>query len=179
MRHRPWTEAIIGNGIVLEHVDEPHEIGRRAPLPCAWERAVEAVHVDAAGEHVALGADHAARGCPEPSASSMAADQLACICPRRRGSGRRGRSPTTPTLPSRSKLAATDLTGDLLELLGIGLHRLAGEPQRVVVVARDHVHVEVEDRLPGGGLAGVEQVHAVGAEPVAHRPARRFAAAIV
>ena len=40
------------------------------------------------------------------------------------------------------------------------------QAQRVVAVARDHVDVEVEDRLPRGGAAGVQEVHAVGAERV-------------
>src|SRR5688500_3120626 len=48
--------------------------------------------------------------------------------------------------------------GDLVAVAGTG-H--PGEPQRVVRVARDDVHVEVEDGLPGGRSARVEQVHAV------------------
>ena len=43
-----------------------------------------------------------------------------------------------------------------------------GQLQRVVVVAGDHVEVEVEDRLPGGGAAGVEDVEAVGLERLLH-----------
>ena len=39
----------------------------------------------------------------------------------------------------------------------------AAELQRVSGVARDHVHVEVKDRLKRDGAAGVQQVHAVGA----------------
>ena len=56
----------------------------------------------------------------------------------------------------------------------IARRRAPRQPQRIALVARDHVHVEVEDRLPGGGAAGVEQVHAVGAEALLR--ARRRAA---
>jgi hypothetical protein len=44
---------------------------------------------------------------------------------------------------------------------------LTGQAQRVVLVARDHVDVEVEDRLPGRRPPAVHEVHAVGAEALA------------
>ena len=56
---------------------------------------------------------------------------------------------------------------DLARISRLGHPR---QPQRIALVARDHVYVEVKDRLPGGGTAGVEQVHAVG-------PRRSFARA--
>ena len=48
---------------------------------------------------------------------------------------------------------------------GVGLPR---QPQRVAVVARDHVQMEVEDGLPGLLPARIEQVHAVRVETFLH-----------
>src|SRR6185437_15653386 len=48
-----------------------------------------------------------------------------------------------------------------------------GDPrqaQRIVLVARDHVDVEVEHGLPRRGTAGVQQVDAVGAQMLARTP---------
>src|SRR5215475_10328321 len=42
--------------------------------------------------------------------------------------------------------------------------------ERIPVVTRNHVHVKVEDRLPRSRSAGVDQVDAVGAQPL-RRPA--------
>src|SRR5947209_13577222 len=78
---------------------------------------------------------------------------------------------TMPTSPSRSKRALSptaDLRGHGRQLLRLGALRSDRQLQRVVPVARDDVHVEVEDRLPGGRLARVEQVDAVAPQPVAH-----------
>src|SRR3954453_6318130 len=49
----------------------------------------------------------------------------------------------------------------LRDLLAVPGRGLPGQPQRVAVVARDHVQVEVEDGLPGLLPARIEQVHAV------------------
>src|SRR4051794_7329641 len=49
------------------------------------------------------------------------------------------------------------------DLVTVPRRGLPGQPQRVAVIARDHVQVEVEDGLPGLRPAGIEQVHA-------HRP---------
>src|SRR5215218_5424369 len=78
---------------------------------------------------------------------------------------------TTPTFPRRSSRAlrsATQLLRDGRQLLVVGLLRARRELERVVLVAGDHMDVEVEDRLPGGGPERVQQVHAVGAEPLSH-----------
>ena len=53
-----------------------------------------------------------------------------------------------------------------------GIH---GQLQRVAGVARDDVHVEVEDGLPGGPPAGLQDVHAVGAEAVGDAAGHRLA----
>src|SRR3954451_344709 len=75
---------------------------------------------------------------------------------------------TRPMSPSREDATlATELVGHLRELVLVDIHRFAGQLERVVLVARDHVHVVVEDGLPGGRLGRVEQVHAVAAERVA------------
>src|SRR5262245_16820581 len=60
------------------------------------------------------------------------------------------------------------------QLTLLRLERLPGQAQGVVEVARDHVQVEVEDRLPSGGLAGVQEVDAVAAELVAHAERQPF-----
>ena len=52
-----------------------------------------------------------------------------------------------PALRSHRSSSAIGLQLVLVDLLG-----RARQAQRIVVVARDHVHVEVEDRLPRGGL---------------------------
>ena len=50
--------------------------------------------------------------------------------------------------------AVPQLGCDPRQLVLLGLAGLDGQLQRIVVVARDHVDVRVEDRLPRGGLAG-------------------------
>ena len=65
-------------------------------------------------------------------------------------------------------LVTAQLRGHLGELALLRLARHARQLERVVLPARDHVDVEVEHGLPGGGLAAVEEVHALGAELVAH-----------
>src|SRR4051794_41829219 len=79
-------------------------------------------------------------------------------------------SRTTPAWagPTRTKLPATQVARHGRKLVLAGLARAHRELERVVVVARDHVDVAVEYRLPGGRLAAVEQVHAVAAQAVAH-----------
>src|SRR4051794_13871590 len=54
---------------------------------------------------------------------------------------------------------------DLLAVAGSGL---PGQPQRVAVVAGDHVQVEVEDRLPGLLPARVDDVHAGRLQALTH-----------
>src|SRR3954468_23367317 len=107
---------------------------------------------------------------PSPSASPMAATTSVVSSRPNRLSGGSSITPT-PTSPWRSKRArasATKLIGDLGELLLVGLLGPGGQLQRVVVVARDHVDVEVEHRLPRGGLGGVEQVDPGAAQAIAH-----------
>src|SRR3954469_18803245 len=64
------------------------------------------------------------------------------------------------------------LRGELLrrgrDLVAVSWSGLPRQPQRVSVVARDHVQMEVEDRLPGLRAAGVDEVHAVGPETFCH-----------
>src|SRR5215204_7070987 len=55
--------------------------------------------------------------------------------------------------------------GDLLAIAG---RRSPRQPQGIAGVARDHVQVEVEHRLPRRAAARVEHVDAVRAEPLAH-----------
>src|SRR5437763_5234237 len=57
--------------------------------------------------------------------------------------------------------------GDLVRITGFWR---PGQPQRVIVVARDHVHVEVKDGLPGGRAAGVQQVQPSRLQPLLHAP---------
>src|SRR3954469_2275783 len=45
------------------------------------------------------------------------------------------------------------------DLVTVTRRGMPGQPQRVPRVARDDVHVEVEDGLPGRLAAGIEQVH--------------------
>src|SRR3954468_6704991 len=64
------------------------------------------------------------------------------------------------------------LRGELLcrgrDLVPVPRRRLPGQSQRVTVVARDDVHVEVEDRLPSLRSARVDEVDAVGPKPFGH-----------
>src|SRR5215212_4424984 len=78
------------------------------------------------------------------------------------------RTPRSPWRASRARSATAELRRDLRQLALLRLERLAGQPQRVVLVARDHVQMQVEDGLPRRLLARVEQVDAVAAERVAH-----------
>src|SRR5450759_2072382 len=50
------------------------------------------------------------------------------------------------------------------DLLRIARRRDPGKAQRVVLVARNHVDVEVEDALPGHLPAGVHEIHPVGSQ---------------
>src|SRR5581483_757229 len=71
-----------------------------------------------------------------------------------------------PRLRLRSTLAQSG--GDLRDLVGVALLRNPGKLERIVLVARHHVDVEVEDRLPGRGAAGVDQVDPVRLERLLH-----------
>src|SRR3954468_17945104 len=77
-----------------------------------------------------------------------------------------------PTSPSQSYLtrlpSPADLLGPLCELLWLGRLRARGQLERIVVVAGDHVDVQVEDRLPGRAAVRLQEVHAVAVERVAH-----------
>src|SRR5688500_4509688 len=80
--------------------------------------------------------------------------------------------PTRRPYPGSRSARTTCLTGpffsrggDLVANAGAGPPR---QPQRVSFVARDDVHVEMEDGLPRGATARVEEVHAVGAQPLLH-----------
>src|SRR3954447_3199147 len=77
---------------------------------------------------------------------------------------------STPRSPSRSKRtrSATELVRHLGQPVLVHVHRLARKAQRVALVARDHVHVEVEDGLPGRRLARGQEIYPVAAEPVSH-----------
>src|SRR2546421_652562 len=59
--------------------------------------------------------------------------------------------------------SAAQLVRDALELVRVGLLRARRQLERIVVVARDHVDVEVEDGLPGGRPGRVDQVDPVAA----------------
>ena len=64
------------------------------------------------------------------------------------------------------------------DLLRISRRGDPWQPQRIAVVARNDVDVEVKDRLPGRRAAGVDQVHAVGsAGAPSHGEASRWQAA--
>jgi len=85
-------------------------------------------------------------------------------------------STSDATLPSRSSLigvvfvsvpvsvsaiVSSQFVGDLCDLIRIPG---SGDPrklERIILVSRHDVDVEVEDGLPGGGPAGVDQVDAV------------------
>ena len=92
--------------------------------------------------------------------------------------GSRGdhRDDAGPSTHERSRLAQPLRRGAAISSRSPG----AGHPrqlQRIIRVARDHVHVEVEDRLPGRRAARVQQVDPVGAEPLGDtRAASRCAA---
>ena len=59
--------------------------------------------------------------------------------------------------------------GDLVAVARLGVPR---QPQRVAVVARDHVHVEVEDGLPCRAAARVERLTPSAPSALAHRAAQ-------
>ena len=59
------------------------------------------------------------------------------------------------------RLSLPDRCGDCGDLVQVAPPRDPRQLQRIVLVAGDDVDVEVEDRLPGGGAAGIEQVEAV------------------
>src|SRR5581483_9550518 len=58
----------------------------------------------------------------------------------------------------------------LCDLLGIAGLRNPGQLQRVLLVARNHVHVKVKNGLPGRPAVRVQKVHAVGAEALHDSP---------
>src|SRR3954447_11120484 len=77
------------------------------------------------------------------------------------------RTPRSPSRSKRARSAIPKLPGHLGELALADVHRLARELEGIVLVTRDHVYVEVEDRLPGRALARVDEVHPVAIEGVA------------
>src|SRR5947209_8058086 len=74
-----------------------------------------------------------------------------------RREGTRGAAPQT-----RCKSGLAERLRGSLDLLGIALRRRPWQAQRIVLVARDDVDVEVEYGLPGGASARVDQVHSGG-----------------
>jgi hypothetical protein len=69
--------------------------------------------------------------------------------------------------PRSVKSAPHDEFRRCLDLLWIARPGQPREAERVILVTRDHVQVEVEDGLPGGRSVEVGQVHAVSAERIA------------
>src|SRR4051812_43297993 len=109
-----------------------------------------------------------ARASLSRSAASIAATRSSINWAPKRLSG--GSSSTTsPTSPSRSYLTlGTQFLRERRKLLVLGRLWVCGQAQAVVRVARDHVRVCVEDRLHRDRLGRLEDVDALGAEPVAH-----------
>ena len=70
----------------------------------------------------------------------------------------------------RYSLAAPQFLRRALDLLIVSRSRNPGQLQRIIAVAGDHVHVEVENALPRRGAAGVEEVHALCSEPLDRQP---------
>src|SRR5918999_4296256 len=166
VRHRPWTLASVGNGrpSILWVISSSF---RTKSTACSSVRPSKTC-TSAPPVKMSPSARTSSARTPSLSAWSSAARESSTISPPNRLSG--GSSiTTTPRSPLRSNLAfATQLAGRLGQLVLFDVHRAAGQPERIVVVARDHVQVEVEDRLPGRLLAGVQDVDPVAAERVPH-----------
>src|SRR5690242_9424236 len=164
VRHSACTEASVGSGMSSSRCTtrtRPWKIWSAwsGVLPWKWWTSTPPVNERPSARKTS------ARTCCA-SASSSAASRSLCSSGVQRLSGGESTT-TTPTSPSRSKRtswSATQLGRDPRQLVRARLLGAGGELERIVHVARDRVDVEVEDRLPRGGPARVEQVHAVAAE---------------
>src|SRR5688572_28820111 len=166
VRQSPWTEASVGNGSSSMRwvIESSSPVRSAAP---ASDRPLKTLTSTPPVKYLPSALTRSAR---QSRASSSALRMPDTMSASNRFSGwlSRTRMPRSPSRSSRACSATAQLRRDLGQLALLGLARLAGQPQRVVVVARNHVHVQVEDGLPRDRLAGVEQVDAVAVEPVAH-----------
>src|SRR3954467_5041122 len=83
--------------------------------------------------------------------------------------------------PACKRRRSRSLRGQVLrgrrDLLPITRSRVPRQPQGVSAIARDDVDVEVEHGLPRRRAAGVQEVHAVGAETLAQAGGQPFGGA--
>src|SRR5215204_1534662 len=167
VRHSPPTDEIVGKGMSSTR----RVIARRSRASCSASSPLRPSKIWTSTPPVKTfpSARKVSARRPAPSASLSATSSSSPIPSANRLSG--GASTTIwPTSPCCSKRirSATELGGHLGQLALLGLHRLAGQAKWVVLVARDHVDVEVEDGLPRRGLGRDEQIDPVGPEVVAH-----------
>src|SRR4051795_9907578 len=166
VRHSPCTDAIVGNG----NDSSLWTIATRSRnSAAAWSGVLSSnTWTSTPPVKTSPSARTTSARSISPSSSSSPWMRSLIIRSSNRLSGGEF-SARIPTSPSRSSLTvlATQLLRDLLDLVRVALLGAHRQLQRVVLVARDHVDVEVEDRLPGGALGRVEQVDAVRLEAVA------------
>ena len=171
VRQRPWTRARVG----ISRRSKPERSRCPAPassLPCSESSIVgEGLDVDAAGEDLALGPEDEGAGVGVGDLVADLAHLLEGARPEEverrivedRDERRRRRARSSQRDRSLGSVISIplDLRGDPRDLVQVGAPRDPRQLQGIVLVARDHVDVEVEDGLPGGDPAGVDQVEAV------------------
>ena len=177
VRQRPWTSASVGIGSASSRRtpsssgSEARPRARRPASTIRWKTLTSTPPVK-----MSPSARQTSARASEPSTSSRHVDQrlegvvapnrfsgglwstIDATAPSRSSANRRAQPSPSPLI--RSATAAISS--------GVAAARDPRQLQRVVLVARDHVEVEVEDRLPGGRPAGVEDVEAVGLERLVH-----------
>ena len=180
VRHRAWAANTVGHGSRSTRRATATRSGEHALGLAGPRQRREQRHVDAAADDAALGAE---QDRPRAVGLELGDGGVQAVghgrveqVERRRveGDDRQpvlagdGHRPTGPALRRHGAHRSCCRRGR--DLVGVARRRRPRQPQRIAVVARDHVDVEVEDRLPGGRAARVEQVDAVGTEALGGRP---------
>src|SRR4051794_15641015 len=167
VRHSPCTEAIVGNGNDSSLWTIATR-SRNSAAACSGVLSSKTCTSTPPVKTSPSARTTSARSISPSSSSRLWTRSLIIRSSNRfRGGAFSARIPTSPSRSSLTVLA-TQLLRDLLDLVRVALLRADRQLERVVLVARNHVDVEVEDRLPGRALGRVEEVDAVGIERVAH-----------
>src|SRR5262245_50849581 len=184
VRQSPWTRASVGMGRASSRwttgIREPSAPSGAPSSTTRWKPCTSAPPVK-----MSPSARQTSARASEPSTSSRQASSAPQASSPNRFSGGFSRI-ITATLPSRSRwigaavsvsaILSSQSLGDLGDPAGVPRRGNPGQLERIVLVPGHDVDVEVEDRLPGGGAAGVDQVDPVRGEDVLHQlrqPLRR------
>src|SRR3954470_22927088 len=173
VRQRPWTRASVGIDRFSRRgttgISEPNASPAAPSSTTRWKLCTSTPPVK-----MSPSARQTSARASDASTSSMQETSAPHASSPNRLSGGFSRI-ITATLRSRSGrmgsvILSSQSLGDLGDLVRVARLGDPGELQRIALVARHDMYVEMEDRLPGGCSAGIDQVDPVRAQHVLHPP---------